>query len=69
MSFRRLRLTAEARGIEPVDLGPDEHQLNLGEGEVKSGHLREIGRLKAELADRKSELDRLKKKVSFLFHG
>lgn len=62
IAFRRLRLTAEARGIEPVDLGPDEHQLNPGEGEVKSGHLREIGRLKAELADRKSELDRLKKK-------
>ena len=61
--FRKQRLTAEARGIEPIDLGPDEHQLKLDEGEVKSGHLREINRLKTELTDRNAELGGLKKKV------
>lgn len=61
-AFRKQRLTAEARGIEPIDLGPDEHQLKLDEGEVKSGHLREINRLKTELTDRNAELGGLKKK-------
>ena len=59
-----MRLTAEARGIEEDDLGPDEQHLNLDESEVTSGHLREINRLKTELTSKKADLDSIKLKVS-----
>ena len=36
----------------------------MDEGEIKSGHQRELNRVKQELAEKKKELDSLKKKVS-----
>ena len=59
-------MTAEAHGLKDPDLGPDEYELNLDEGEIKSGNQRELNRVKQELAEKKKELDGLKKKVSIL---
>ena len=61
---RKLRMVAESRGIESTDLGPDEHQMNLDEAELKNSHLREISRLKAELTSKTADLDSLKMKVN-----
>ena len=67
LNFRRLRLTAEAHGLRDPDLGPDEYELDLDEGEIKSGNQRELNRVKQELAEKKKELEGLKQKVSGLF--
>ena len=60
---RNLRLVSEQRGIDPVDMGPDEHKLRLSESELSSGHLKEINRLKGERDELRAQLSNVKHKV------
>ncbi|KAL3867861.1 hypothetical protein ACJMK2_040707 [Sinanodonta woodiana] len=62
VAYRNLRLTCEMRGIDPVDMGPDEHHFKLNDQEINSAHLKEISRLKNELTSLRSELDSIKLK-------
>lgn len=62
VAYRNLRLTCEQRGIETVDLGPDEHKLSLTDSEVTSNHLKEINRLKSERDELRDQLNSMKNK-------
>lgn len=64
--FRNLRLTCEQRGIEAIDLGPDEHKLSFTDSEVTSNHLKEINRLKSERDELRDQLNSMKNKVLLL---
>lgn len=50
-----LRLQCEQRGMDDIDLGPDEQELHMSESEVASSHMREIARLKNELNTSKQQ--------------
>ena len=65
MYYRSLRLQCEQRGLDDIDMGPDEHQLNISDTEIQSAHLREISRLKSEATQLKSDLDTIKTKVIY----
>lgn len=58
--YRNLRLQAEQRGIDDIDMGPDETELKLTESEIDSANLREITRLKTTNNELKKKLDTLK---------
>lgn len=58
--YRNLRLQAEQRGIDDIDMGPDETELKLTESEIDSANLREITRLKTTNNEMRKKLDSLK---------
>ncbi|XP_052274268.1 coiled-coil domain-containing protein 78-like isoform X2 [Dreissena polymorpha] len=62
VAYRNIRLICEQRGVDPVDLGPDEHKLSLTESEVTSNHLKEINRLKGDREELRMQLNSLKNK-------
>ncbi|KAL4235904.1 hypothetical protein ACF0H5_004294 [Mactra antiquata] len=62
VAYRDLRLLCEQRGIDPIDLGPDEHKLSLSDPEITSNHLKEINRLKSEREELRDQLSSLKNK-------
>ena len=59
-----MRLQCEQRGIDDIDMGPDETELKLTESEIDSANLREITRLKTTNNEMRKKLDNLKIKVS-----
>ncbi|ESP05627.1 hypothetical protein LOTGIDRAFT_102894 [Lottia gigantea] len=64
IAYRNMRQLCEARGISEADMGPDEHHLNLSDADIQSAHLKEIGRLKAELSNMRSDSESHKIRVS-----
>lgn len=62
IAYRNLRLICEQRGVDPVDMGPDEHKMSLSESEITSNHLKEISRLKSEREELRDQLNSLKNK-------
>lgn len=61
---RNLRLQSEQRGIDDIDMGPDETELKLNESEIDSANLREITRLKTTNNELRKTLDNMKMRVS-----
>lgn len=66
---RNLRQTCEARGFDKADLGPDEYEMKLSDSEIQSAHMKELDRVKSELARTKNETDTLKMRVSLRSSG
>ncbi|KAK7100698.1 coiled-coil domain-containing protein 78-like isoform X2 [Littorina saxatilis] len=60
IAYRNLRQTCEARGFDKADLGPDEYEMKLSDSEIQSAHMKELDRVKSELARTKNETDTLK---------
>ncbi|XP_025111599.1 coiled-coil domain-containing protein 78-like isoform X2 [Pomacea canaliculata] len=60
IAYRNLRQTCEARNFDAADLGPDENELKLSDTEIQTSHLREVDRVKGELAKVRNDLDALK---------
>ncbi|XP_078318068.1 coiled-coil domain-containing protein 78-like isoform X1 [Crassostrea virginica] len=60
--YRNLRLQCEERGLDDIDMGPDETELKLSDSEINSSNLREITRLKGENNKLKQTLDNYKSK-------
>ncbi|XP_071137257.1 coiled-coil domain-containing protein 78-like [Mytilus edulis] len=58
--YRNLRLQSEQRGIDDIDMGPDETELKLNESEIDSANLREITRLKTTNNELRKTLDNMK---------
>lgn len=69
IAYRNLRQTCEMRGFEVADLGPDEYELKLSEQEVQTSHLRELDRVRGELAKTKNDLDALKMRYGLFGEG
>ncbi|XP_060564516.1 coiled-coil domain-containing protein 78-like [Ruditapes philippinarum] len=65
VAYRNLRLTCEQRGMDPVDLGPDENKLNMSDSDITTNHLKEINRLKSERDDLRDQLNSIKNKYGF----
>jgi len=57
----------EQKGIDAVDMGPDEHKISLTDTEITSNHLREINRLKSEREDMRDQLNSMKNRVSLIW--
>lgn len=62
--FRQLRQLVEGRGLDELDLGPDEHHLQLSELELTSAQQKEINRLRDNLHHAKNELESLRLRVN-----
>ncbi|XP_053394092.1 coiled-coil domain-containing protein 78-like isoform X2 [Mercenaria mercenaria] len=62
VAYRNLRLTCEQRGIDPIDLGPDEHKLSMSDSDITTNHLKEINRLKSERDEIRDQLNSMKNK-------
>ena len=61
---RELRQQVEDKGFDDLDLGPDEHQLQLADKELHSAQQKEINRLREDLGQATNELEALKLRVS-----
>jgi len=62
---RYLRQQVEARGLNDVDLGPDEKKLRMtSEPEMSSSHKREVEKLRDDLINKQAELDDFKRQVT-----
>ena len=61
-----MRLQCEERGLDDIDMGPDETELKLSDSEINSSNLREITRLKGENNKLKQTLDNYKSKVNMM---
>lgn len=60
---RELRQQVEDKGFDELDLGPDEHHLNITDKDLTTAQQKEILRLKQELGNVTSELEALKIRV------
>ncbi|XP_033737575.1 coiled-coil domain-containing protein 78-like isoform X1 [Pecten maximus] len=60
--YRNLRLMCQERGIDDLDMGPDEQEITMTDSEMTSANLREIARLKTELNKTKQNASNLKTK-------
>lgn len=60
---RNLRLQCEERGLDDIDMGPDETELKLSDSEINSSNLREITRLKGEVNRLRQTMENYKNKV------
>lgn len=63
---RNLRLQCEERGLDDIDMGPDETELKLSDSEINSSNLREITRLKGEVNRLRQTTENYKNKVRIL---
>lgn len=50
--------------MDDIDLGPDEHELQLSSSEIESANFKEIARLKRELQKNHGHIDSVKLRVS-----
>lgn len=55
-AYRDLRAQVEARGLDDLDLGPDEHELTLSEPALQSSQQKEIVKLQTEVHSLKMQL-------------
>ncbi|ELT95507.1 hypothetical protein CAPTEDRAFT_226630 [Capitella teleta] len=60
VAYRELRQQVEDKGFDELDLGPDEHHLNITDKDLTTAQQKEILRLKQELGNVTSELEALK---------
>ena len=61
--FRDIRQVMESYDLDGLDLGPDEHELQMPDSELISAQQKEINRLRQDLHQTSNELETVELRV------